>query len=96
MNPFFMIAIPVLLIVALVTLIKQRDLIAYSVIIVLSILTTVIVDFIYCSILQTKCEPDALNAVGHLFFTLLVMVSSSIIYALLSSFLKNKRDKHVS
>jgi len=96
MTPFLMVAIPVVLIVALVTLIKQRDLIAYSVIIALSILTTVIVDFIYCSVLQTKCEPDALNAVGYFFFTLLVMASSSVTYTLLSSFLKNQRDKHVS
>ena len=96
MNPFLMAAIPVILIVALVTLIKQRNAIAYSVIIALSILSTVIVDFIYCSILQTMCEPDALNAVGYLIFTFMVMVPSSVIYALLSEFLKNRSSKHAS
>ena len=96
MSPFLIVATAVVLIVALVTLIKQRDSVAYSVIIALSILTTFVVDFIYCSVLQTKCEPDALSMVGHFFFTLLVMVSSSVIYALISSFLKNKRNKHVS
>ena len=90
MNPFLMVAIPVVLIVALVTLIKQRDSIAYSVIIALSILATFVVDFIYCSVLQTKCEPDALNAVGYYFYTFMVMAPSGVIYALLSSFLRNR------
>ncbi|MFT4807947.1 MAG: hypothetical protein ACI9LX_001270 [Paraglaciecola sp.] len=96
MNPFLIAAISVVLIVALVTLIKQRDSIAYSVIIALSILSTVIVDYINCSVLQTMCEPDALNAVGDLIYTFMVMVPSGFIYALLSEFIKNKCNKHVS
>ena len=96
MNPFLMAAIAVVLIVAIVTLIKQRDAIAYSVIVALSILSTFIVDFIYCSVLQTMCEPDALNAVGYLIFTFMVMVPSGVIYALLTEFLKNKSNKHAS
>ena len=96
MSPFILVGISVVLIVTLVTLIKKRDAIAYAVIIALSILSTIIVNFVYCSVLQTMCEPDALNDVGYLVFTLMVMVPSGVIYALLSKLIKYKNNKGVS
>jgi len=48
------------------------------VILILAILSTFIIDYIYCNVIQTQCEPDALAAVGYFFHAIFVFITSIV------------------
>jgi hypothetical protein len=61
-------------------------------ILALSVSSTVAIDFIYCHILQTQCDPlasDPLNSVGYFFHSSLVFISSFLLEFTFSACLIN-------
>ena len=83
MQTAFIIGLPVIVILLFVTMLKLKPLSSYMAIVGLGGLSSFIVDFIFCSVLKTQCEPDALNAVGLFFHSLYVIVICSVIYAIM-------------
>ncbi len=77
------VGIPALVILGLVTIIKLNSIFSYVLIILLGILSTYVLNYTYCNILGFECKPDSLNALGEIIHSGLVIVISSIIYALL-------------
>jgi hypothetical protein len=52
------------------------------VILALAITSTFSINYIYCDLLQTECKPDALSAVGYIFHSILVFISSTLLVVL--------------
>lgn len=77
------IGISVIVILLLVTMLRLKPLSSYMAIVGLGVLSSFIVEFMFCSVFQTQCEPDPLNAVGLFFYSLQVIVICSVIFALL-------------
>lgn len=82
------IGLPVIIIVSVVLFLKLSFLKSFLTIVLLAICSTMVVNFVYCSILQTQCESDALNAAGYFFHALCVVVISSVIYGFLRRWFK--------
>lgn len=83
MQSELIIGISVIVILLLVIMLRLKPLSSYMAIVGLGVLSSFIVDFMFCSVLQTQCEPDPLNAVGLFFNSLYVIVICSVIFALL-------------
>lgn len=96
MTTALVIGLPVLVIVTVALFLKLSFLKSVLIMVTLAICSTVIVDFVFCSILQTQCEPDALNAVGYFFHALLVVVISLVIYSLLRHWFQRDPNSHGS
>lgn len=79
MDLFLSLGLPIIIIVGFIRLFKVKWPFALSIIIGLSAFSTFIVDFTYCEILKTQCEPDALNIVGYFFHWLLVSAIASVL-----------------
>ncbi len=58
------------------------------VILILAISSTFAIDYIYCNVIQTQCEPDALAAVGYFFHVLLVFIFSIVFEFVFTKFLQ--------
>ncbi len=87
------VGIPTLIILGLVISLKLNSMLSYIVIILLGILSTYAVDYIYCNILGFECIPDALTGLGLIIHSLLVIIFSSIIYNVLCNKYKKIKDK---
>jgi predicted membrane channel-forming protein YqfA (hemolysin III family) len=83
MQTAFIIGLPVIVILLIVTMLKLKPLSSYISIIGLGVLSSFIVEFVFCSVLKIQCEPDALNAVGLFFHSLFVIAICSVIYAIM-------------
>jgi hypothetical protein len=77
MDLFLTLALPIIIIVGFLRLFKLKWPIALLILISLSAFSTFMVNFTYCEILETKCESDALNAVGYFFHWLIVSAIAS-------------------
>lgn len=91
MGFLLVVGFPTLIILGLVTTIKLNSMFSYLAIFLLGIISTYVVDYTYCNILEFECKPDPLNALGEIIHSVMVIVISSIIYALLPKKYK-KRD----
>lgn len=80
MTAILVVGVPVALILIIALVLKLKTPFNYILIVVLSVCSTYAVDFVFCSLLENKCEPDALNAVAFLTHPWLVIVISSISY----------------
>ncbi|GEM_PF-460785 len=74
------IGMPVIVILLLVAMLRLKPLSSYMAIVGLGVLSSFIVEFVFCSALKTQCEPDPLNAVGLFFHSVYVIVICSVIY----------------
>jgi hypothetical protein len=72
------VVLPVVTIVVVIRLIKLRWPSALLAVFGLSAVSTFIVDYVFCNILERSCEPDALSAVGYFFHWLIVSGLASI------------------
>ncbi|WMN62056.1 hypothetical protein NI389_19860 (plasmid) [Pseudoalteromonas xiamenensis] len=95
MDLFFTLALPIIIIIGLLRVFKVKWPIALLIVFGLAAFSTFIVNFTFCEILKTKCEPHGLNVIGYFFHWLLV---SSIASALDFMFYKmfNKQLKPVA
>jgi len=96
MTTALVIGLPVIVIVAVALFLNLSFLKSFFIILVLAICSTIAVNFTFCSILKTQCEPDSLNAVGYFFHALYVVVISSVIYALLEHWFRKDPSSHDS
>lgn len=74
------IGIPVLIIVAVSQLVQLRMHFTLLLVVVLGFISTEIVDYLYCSILKTQCELDALNRVGMFIHSCIVIFLSLLLH----------------
>ncbi|AGP84383.1 hypothetical protein I607_02865 [Alteromonas mediterranea U4] len=81
--------IPVIVILLIVISLKLNALFSYLTIVGLGIASSFTVEYVFCSVLKTQCEPDPLNSIGLLFHSLLIIVICSVIYALMPRRFKN-------
>lgn len=95
MTTILIIGLPVLTILSIVISLKLKELFSLLLIFALGVASPFIVDFVYCSVLNNKCKPDALSAVGFLFHAMYVVVISSVIYGIIPNKIK-QRSKHGS
>jgi hypothetical protein len=79
MDLFLTLGIPAIIVTVLLRLFKLKWPFALLIIFGLSALSTYTVNFIYCELLNTKCELDALNAVGYFFHWASVSFTASIL-----------------
>lgn len=56
----------------------------------LGVLSSFVVEFFFCSGLQTQCEADALNMVGFFFHSFYVIAICSVFYAIMPHASKQK------
>ena len=96
MQTALIIGLPVLIILLLVTMLKFKPIFSYMAIVGLGVLSSFVVEFLFCSVIKTQCEPDPLNAVGLIFHSLYVIVICAIIYTTLPRKLKKRHGEHVS
>lgn len=61
------------------------------VILALAISSTFSINYIYCDLLQTKCEPEALAAIGYIFHFILVFIFSTLLAVFFNKLFK--KDK---
>ncbi len=90
MQTAFVLGFPVIVILLIVARLKLKPLTSYMTIVGLGILSSFIVEFVFCSVLKTQCEPDALNVVGIFFHSFYVIAICSIIYAVMPRKFKQK------
>lgn len=93
MDLFFTLALPVIIIVGLLRLFRVKWPVALLIIFGLTAFFTFMVNFTYCEILETKCEPDALNAVGYFFHWLIVSATASIVDFLIYKLVAKKYNQ---
>jgi len=74
------IGIPVFIILSIIIQLKLRGLFSYLIILAMGGLAPFIVDFIYCSVLDNECKPDALSALGIIFHSFYIIIICSVIY----------------
>jgi len=96
MELLLVLGLPVIIIVSLLRLFKVKWPLALLIILGFSVISTYIVNFTYCEILKTKCESDALNAVGHLIHWLIVSVIASVLDFTLFKFVAKKVENKAS
>lgn len=89
MQTAFIIGLPAIVILLLITTLKLKPLFSYMAIVGLGVLSSFVVDFFFCSVLKTQCEPDPLNAVGLIFHSFYVIVICTVIYTILPRKLKH-------
>lgn len=76
--------IPVVVILFVAFAVKLKSPYNYLLIVILAVCSTFIVDFIFCSVLKSQCEADALSAVAFVTHPALVCVITVIIYKVIS------------
>jgi hypothetical protein len=96
MELFLVLGLPIVVIVALLRLLKLKWPIACLIIPCFAALATFIVNFTFCELLKTKCEPHGLNAVGYFFHWLVVSgVASTLDFCVYKMFFQ-KAEPHRS
>lgn len=90
MNTILVLAGPVIAIVTLVTLLRLRLLYSYLAIFLLGLLSPFAMDFLFCVVLTTACEPDALKLVAYVTMPLCVIPLSAVVFTLLPDRFKQK------
>lgn len=91
MYVFVMAAIPVILIGIIIAYLKPKPLLAYLLIFVFGMLPPAFLHVFYCAILETRCEPEALSAVGYVIYSITVIAPSMIIYAFMPTRFKTRQ-----
>ena len=89
MQTLLIMGVPVIVILLVIVPLKLRELFSYFAIVGLAVMSTFTVEFIFCSVLKTQCEPDALNSVGLIIHSFIVITICSVIYAIMPSRFKN-------
>ncbi|WP_042150783.1 MULTISPECIES: hypothetical protein [unclassified Pseudoalteromonas] len=79
MDLFFTLALPVIVIVGLLRLFRVKWPVALLSIFGLAAFSTFIVNFTFCEILETQCEPHGLNVIGYFFHWLIVATIASVL-----------------
>jgi hypothetical protein len=93
MDLFLTLGLPIIVIVGFLRLLKVKWPVAILLIFGLTAFSTFIVDFTYCEILKTKCETDALNAVGIFFHWVIMSIISSFLDFTLYKLLVEKSNR---
>ena len=82
MGFILVVGIPTLIIVVSAVYLNLKHIFPYVYIFVLGYLSTFIVDFTYCHLLNFECKPDPLNALGQIIHSVLVIFFSLVAYAI--------------
>lgn len=96
MQIALILGLPVLVILLIVLKLKLNQLFSYVLIAGFGIVSTYTVEFVFCSILKTQCEPDPLNLIGFILHSFYVIVISWVIYTILPGRFKKHRGEHFS
>ena len=81
MQTPLIIVIPVVVVLLIIGILKLKPLFSYMAIFGLGVLSSFVVEFFFCSGLQTQCEADALNMVGFFFHSFYVIAICSVFNA---------------
>ena len=90
MQTALIIVIPVVVVLLIIGILKLKPLFSYMAIFGLGVLSSFVVEFFFCSGLQTQCEADALNMVGFFFHSFYVIAICSVFYASMPHVSKQK------
>jgi hypothetical protein len=85
MQTLLIMGVPVIVILLVIVTLKLRELFSYLAIVGLAVMSTFTVEFLFCSVLKTQCEPDPLNSVGLIIHSFIVITICSVIYAIMPS-----------
>jgi len=88
--------LPILVIVVISQLLELRLFYSLVLIVALGFISSEIVDYIYCSVLETQCELDALNSVGKFIHSSIVIFFSLFISFGINGVLRKRKGQHVS
>lgn len=83
MQTLLIMGVPVIVILLVIVTLKLRELLSYLTIVGLGVISTLTVEFLFCSVLKTQCEPDPLNSVGLIIHSFIVITICSVIYAIM-------------
>lgn len=91
MQTVFVVGLPVIIVLAIVITVKLNELLSYLLIAALGIGSSFIVEWIFCSVLNTQCEADPLNVLGVFFHAFYAVSLCSVIYAVMPAKLKHRQ-----
>jgi len=90
MDLFFTLALPEIIIIGLLRLLRVKWPAALFIISGLAAFSTFIINFTFCEILKTNCEPHGLNYIGYFFHWLIIFTITSVLDSLLYGYLVKK------